>query len=248
LDLRKGDLAAAFARIAPSSAKFPGHASVLAHRARLHRKAGEHARALDLAVRALEADGGSATRQRLRDTFGADAEYQALEEKAARRVDALFGLFEEKYDYQRLRRDNVTTLWILGTLGARKKDRDAVPRIVPFLTESPFEETRASAADNLWHIGDRRAVPAMVQALKDPSLKVRGSQPRGWATSATPRPSIHSSCSSPSSKTIAKRRRRAWRTLSGSSVTPARHRRSRRACASSRTPLTYAGPGPRSPG
>jgi tetratricopeptide (TPR) repeat protein len=174
LALRGGDLPGARALIAPLAAKRPEEASVLAEQARIELSAGDKARALDLATQALEVDGRPPMQKRLHTTFRDDGDYHVRSEKARKRADALFGYFEAKYEYQRLRRDKVTTLWILGTVGARHKDRDAVPYVLPYLSESPFAATRASAADALWYIGDRRAVPAMIEALEDPSLKVRG--------------------------------------------------------------------------
>jgi len=186
LALRSGDTAAALALVEPLSARLPEDGAVLAQQARVRLRSGEKAQALDLAARALEADGGRVTRERLRATFGPDPDFRALERKASARTEGLFQYVEERYDYQRLRRDETTTRWILATLGAHQKDRGGVPFILPYLAESPVAETRAGAADALWYIGDRRAVPGMIAALEDPSLKVRGFAASGLGDMADP--------------------------------------------------------------
>jgi HEAT repeat protein len=54
------------------------------------------------------------------------------------------------------------------------KDRGAVPMLEDYLAHSTIEEVRARTADALWLIGDRSSVPALLAALGDPSLKVKG--------------------------------------------------------------------------
>jgi HEAT repeat protein len=89
-------------------------------------------------------------------------------------VEGLFDYYERKYDYQFLRRDVGTAEWAIGHAGGTHKDRGAVPHLIRYLRESAFAETRAKAADALWSIGDRIAGPAMLAALADPDLKVKG--------------------------------------------------------------------------
>jgi HEAT repeat protein len=89
-------------------------------------------------------------------------------------VNGLFEYYERKHYYQYLRRDIPMTEWVIGHAGATHKDVEAVPHLIRYLQESPFAETRARAADALWIIGDRSAVPALLAALSDSDLKVQG--------------------------------------------------------------------------
>ena len=131
-------------------------------RRRLHEVAGRLVREFDVVTSSLDA------------AMGSDAEYRALRDRTWTRVQALFSYFEGKYDYQHLPRDNATTIWILGQLGMTHKDRGAVRLLEDYLAHSAIEDVRARTADALWLIGDRSSVPALLAALGDPSLKVKG--------------------------------------------------------------------------
>jgi tetratricopeptide (TPR) repeat protein len=174
LERRHGGAAKAWPVLQPALAAYPLDPDVLAQAAVLQRTAGERKRALDLAAQALEARLDGKTRKRLDTAFGRDPDYARVRGRITERVEGLFDHYERKYDYQYLRRDLATTQWVIGHAGATHKDREAVPYVIPYLRESAFADTRAKAADALWYIGDRRAVPAMLAALSDPDLKVQG--------------------------------------------------------------------------
>ncbi len=165
----------------PGPAPRPGGAQdaralppVLVEAAKVEWAAGHQAAARDLAGRALEMELDGRVTEPLQAAFGADEEYRVRYESLVRRVEALFTYFEDKYDYQHLDRDNATTVWILGQVGMTHKDRAAVPFLEDYLAHSAIEDVRARAADALWLIGDRAAVPALRAALSDPSLRVKG--------------------------------------------------------------------------
>lgn len=174
LALREGDPSRAWSVLEPALIAHPEDADVLAQAAAVQQKKGDRKRALELAAQSLEARLDERIRKRLDAVFGADTAYRSLSAKVSRRVEALFTYYEGRYDYQHLRRDDQTAQWVIGKLGATEKDRQAVPYLLPYLSESAFAETRARAADALWYIGDHRAVPHLIAALDDPSLKVKG--------------------------------------------------------------------------
>lgn len=174
LELREGDAAAAWVRLPPALGSYPEDGDVLAQAAAVAWARGEKAAALEHAARALEARTDRRTLARLDRAFGAAPDYRRLRARVTERVEALFGYYEAGYDRQGLRRDNATAQWVIGLAGATHKDTKAVPFLIPYVAESAFAETRAKAADALWYIGDRRAVPTLIAALGDPSLEVRG--------------------------------------------------------------------------
>jgi tetratricopeptide (TPR) repeat protein len=174
LELRESGAAPAWAFLQPALIAHPQDPDALAQAAAVRRRAGENREALDLAARALEARLDEKTEKRLHAAFGEDADYAGLRRRLTERVDGLFDQYEKSHDYQYLRRDYSMTQWMIGHAGATYKDREAVPHLIRYLAESPFAETRARAADALWWIGDRRAVPAMLRALSDPDLNVQG--------------------------------------------------------------------------
>ena len=138
-----------------------------------HWAKGRREEALKLAERTLEVHLDPSTEDDMAGVFGTDATYAALHERVKTRVDGLVGLYERKYDRD-FGRDRATVVWVIWSLGAEKKDKEAVPHLLRYLRESSIEEARWRAADALWEIGDARAVPDLVAALQDPSLKVAG--------------------------------------------------------------------------
>jgi len=174
LELRSGGPDQALEILRPALAAHPQEPALLAQAAVVHARRGDGARALDLAGQALEARLDAATVRRLEAALGGDPEYARRRRRITARVEGLFGHYERKFDHQYLRRDLPTTEWVIGHAGATHKDREAVPHLILYLQESAFATTRAKAADALWYIGDGRAVPALVEALSDPDLKVQG--------------------------------------------------------------------------
>lgn len=126
-----------------------------------------------LAALALETHLDAATESEMAAVFEGDPEYAALHDRVQSRVEALIGHYENKYD-RPLVRDRRSAVWVIWSLGAEKKDREAVPHLLRYLRESAFDEARWRAADALWLIGDRSAVPDLVAALKDPVPMVAG--------------------------------------------------------------------------
>ena len=135
--------------------------------------AGRRKEALALAARTLEVHLDHETEAALTEIFGSDPEYAALHERVKGRVDGLLGLYERKYDRQ-LSRDRAAVIWAIWSFGAERKDAEAVPHLIRYLRESTLDEARWRAADALWLIDDTRAVPDLIDALGDPSLKVQG--------------------------------------------------------------------------
>jgi tetratricopeptide (TPR) repeat protein len=174
LELRESGAAQAWAVLQPALVAHPQDPDALAQAAAVRRGGGQNREALGLAAQALEARLDGKTLQRLQAAFGDDAGYSELRRRVTERVEGLFDYYEKSHDYQNLRRDLSMTQWVIGHAGATYKDREAVPHLIRYLAESPFAETRARAADALWWIGDRQAVPAMLRALSDPDLKVQG--------------------------------------------------------------------------
>lgn len=129
--------------------------------------------ALELAAKALEAQLDEATEGALADAFGGDPAYTELHDLVRSRVEGLLGHYEGKY-HRHFGRDRASVLWVIWSLGAERKDREAVPHLVRYLQESVLDDARWRAADALWLIGDRRAVPHLIAALDDPSPRVAG--------------------------------------------------------------------------
>jgi tetratricopeptide (TPR) repeat protein len=174
LELRAGGAAKAWPALQPALTNDPRDPDLLAQAAVLHFHGGEHARALEAAGQALEARLDGQTLKRLDRALGQDSDYLRRRVQITTRVNGLFEYYERKHDYQYLRRDIPMTEWVLGHAGATHKDPEAVPHLIRYLQESAFAETRARAADALWIIGDRSAVPALLAALSDSDLKVQG--------------------------------------------------------------------------
>jgi thiol-disulfide isomerase/thioredoxin len=137
------------------------------------RQRGEGEEALRLAAVALETSLEGSTPQDLAAVLGTDPAYLALEERVRNRAVGLLGHYERKYG-RRLGRNRSAALWAIWSLGAERKDAEALPQLALYLRDSALEEARWRAADALWTIGDRRAVPDLVAALRDPSPKVAG--------------------------------------------------------------------------
>ena len=174
LELRAGGPAKAWPALRPALEKDPRDPDLLAQAAVLHFRGGERARALEAASQALEARLDGKTTKRLDGALGQDSDYLRRRAQITARVSGLFEYYERKHDYQYLRRDIPMTEWVIGHAGATHKDAEAVPHLIRYLRESAFAETRARAADALWIIGDRSAVPALLAALSDADLKVQG--------------------------------------------------------------------------
>jgi thiol-disulfide isomerase/thioredoxin len=134
---------------------------------------GERAEARRLAGITLEVHIEDSLERELAEIFGSDPEYAQLHQRVKGRVEGLVGYYERTY-HREFGRDRATVVWVIWSLGAERKDRDAVPLLARYLKESALEEARWRAADSLWLIGDRRAVPDLLAALEDPSLKVAG--------------------------------------------------------------------------
>jgi len=174
LELRAGGAAKAWPALQPALTKYPRDPDLLAQAAVLHFRGGDRVRALEAAGQALEARLDAKTAKRLDAALGQDSDYLRRRARITARVSGLFEYYERKHDYQNLRRDIPMTEWVIGHAGATHKDREAVPHLIRYLQESAFAETRARAADALWIIGDRSAVPALLAALADSDLKVQG--------------------------------------------------------------------------
>ena len=129
--------------------------------------------ALKLAARALEVQIDASVERELLSVFESDPGYAALHDRVQSRIEDLLQHYERKYDRQ-LGRDRSSVLWTIWSLGAERKDAQAVPQLARYLEESALEEARWRAADALWQIGDARAVPHLIAALQDPSIKVAG--------------------------------------------------------------------------
>lgn len=123
---------------------------------------------------ALETHYDGATADDLAAPFEGDPRYGEIREGVQRRLEGLLGHYEAAHDKPDLVRDRTTLLWAIWSLGAEKKDRAAVPYLIPYLRESAIDEARWRAADALWLIGDPAAVPDLVQALHDPEPMVAG--------------------------------------------------------------------------
>jgi thiol-disulfide isomerase/thioredoxin len=137
------------------------------------RAKGDEEAARRLAALALETHLDGTTEGELSAIFKDDPGYAALHDRVQGRVEALIGHYEDKY-HRPLVRDRASALWVIWSLGAEKKDVEAVPYLIRYLRESAFPDARWRAADALWQIGDRRAVPDLVAALDDPVPKVAG--------------------------------------------------------------------------
>lgn len=137
------------------------------------REQGDEEEALRLAARALETSPEGATPGDLQAAFSGDAAYAALRDRVRERVQGLLGHYEHKYGGH-LDRNRTAVLRAIWSLGAQHKDAEALPWLGGYLRESALEEARWRAADALWSIGDRRAVPDLLAALEDPSPKVAG--------------------------------------------------------------------------
>jgi HEAT repeat protein len=144
----------------------------IAEAARRHAE-GRRDEALKLAATALEARLDADTEGALAAAVGGDPAYGELKERVRARVEGLLGHYERKYE-RSFSRDRASVLWVIWSLGAERKDREAVPHLVSYLEESALDEARWRAADALWLIGDRSAVPHLIAALQDPSPKVAG--------------------------------------------------------------------------
>jgi thiol-disulfide isomerase/thioredoxin len=134
---------------------------------------GEADEALRRVAVALETDYAGATADDLAAPFEDDPRYVEIREGVQRRLEGLLGHYESSHDRD-LGRDRTTVLWAIWSLGAEKKDRAAVPYLIPYLRESVIDEARWRAADALWLIGDPVAVPDLVKALHDPEPMVAG--------------------------------------------------------------------------
>jgi thiol-disulfide isomerase/thioredoxin len=148
-------------------------AQLLAAEAAEKRALGRPEDALRLATEALEAKLDEETEAALEAAFRGEAAYAERRDSVRSRVEGLLGHYERKYN-RRFERDRTAVLWVIWSLGAERKDKESVPHLVRYLQESALEDARAKAADALWIIGDRRAVPDLTAALQDPSLKVAG--------------------------------------------------------------------------
>jgi hypothetical protein len=126
-----------------------------------------------LATLALETHLDEETGAELEAIFEGDPGYAALHGRVEGRVEALMGHYETKHD-RPLVRNRSSAVWAIWSLGAEKKDREAVPHLVRYLRESALDEARWRAADALWEIGDRGAAPDLVAALQDPVPIVAG--------------------------------------------------------------------------
>jgi thiol-disulfide isomerase/thioredoxin len=134
---------------------------------------GHREAALRLAEKTLEVHIEPSLEDDLAETFGEDPEYVALHDRVKSRIEDLVSLYERKYDRD-FGRDRGTVVWVIWSFGAEKKDKEAVPILARYVRESSIEEARWRAADALWEIADPRAVPDLLVALHDPSLKVVG--------------------------------------------------------------------------
>jgi thiol-disulfide isomerase/thioredoxin len=137
------------------------------------RAKGRTEEALRLAATALEAQLDEATEAALAHAFGKDAAYAEVHDRVRSRTEGLLGHYEGKYGGS-LGRDRASVVWAIWSLGAERKDKEAVPYLARCLEESVLDEVRWRAADALWVIGDRSAVPHLLAALRDPSPRVAG--------------------------------------------------------------------------
>jgi cytochrome c biogenesis protein CcmG, thiol:disulfide interchange protein DsbE len=138
-----------------------------------HWARGEQGPALECAAQALERELDASVDAELRAIFGSDAGYERRHARVESLVEGLLDHYERKHGGD-FGRNRASLVWVIWSLGAERKDAEAVPLLVRVLEESALEEARWRAADALWVIRDRRAVPALLAALDDRSLKVAG--------------------------------------------------------------------------
>lgn len=134
---------------------------------------GERDAALELAARTLEIHIEASVEDDLDAVFGDDPRYGAVHRQVTHRVHGLLDHYERKHG-EHYQPDRVAVIWVIWNLGATHRDAEAVPHLVRYLRESTIEEARWRAADALWQIRDRRAVPDLIAALRDPSPMVAG--------------------------------------------------------------------------
>jgi hypothetical protein len=134
----------------------------------------ERDQALKLAAQALETHLDEPTGDDLYAVFGDDPDFAALHDRVTSRITGLLDYYQRNHD-RHFAPTRAAVVWEIWSLGAEHKDAEAVPLLVRFLRESAIEEIRWRAADALWAIGNRRAVPELIAALRDPSLKVAAS-------------------------------------------------------------------------
>ncbi len=169
LKLREGKPDEAAAAVEAALQKRPTNGLALAQTAKVHLAKGDTRRAMEFAAKALEANYTRDVAEILRRAFKDDRSFKEMAERAEGRVQGLFRYFEEKNDFQSLRRDYVTTKWIISILGSQRKDQEAIPHLQRYAGESPFEELRRAAASALAAIGGGTAGTGQPQQVKNPS-------------------------------------------------------------------------------
>ena len=169
LKLREGKVDEAAEAVEAVLRKRPTSGPALAQMARIHLGRGNTRPALEFAEKALEASFTEETTEGLRRAFKDDRSFNEMLRKTEGRVQGLFRYFEDKNDFQYLRRDYTTTKSIIAMVGPQQKDAQAAPYLRRYAAESPFEELRRAATGALAAIGDGAAGAGRSPGGKNPS-------------------------------------------------------------------------------